>query len=450
MNAAKLKISVAKLLEDPRIVRLRSALPALFIVGGTVRDLLQEKTPNDLDLASPLLPDELIELCRKESIPFYETGLKHQTLTMIPVTDAEPVEITTFRAAGMSPAGGVVQGKSIEEDLAYRDFTINAMAIDVHSGSIVDPFGGTADFEKKVLRCVGSAAERFGEDPLRVMRMLRFAAQLDFQIDETTAQASHEHLDALAHVSIERFREEFSKLLICEHPARGLRLMAEHGVLQIFLPEIQRFVGYEQNSFHKADLFVHTIEVVSKTAPDIISRLAALFHDVGKPETLSVGDDGERHFYKHEHVGAEMTQDILLRLRYPKHTARAVSILVATHMRPLLCGLGGVRRILRDTEDQFDRWRELKYADATSCKIGEEEIDGQFAAFDAILAEVRRGPEVSPLKNLALSGEDLLALGLKQGPEIGEILRELHEHVLDAPEDNQREVLIELAKKRIG
>ncbi len=450
MEAARLTKSIQKLLVDPRIERLKLFIPSLHVVGGTVRDLLRGQTPQDLDLASSLLPDELAALCEQHSVALYPTGLKHQTLSLIPVEGQLPVEITTFRSAGMSPAGGVHRGQSIEEDLAYRDFTINAMAVAVHQATVIDPFGGMEDLNRGVIRAVGDANSRFAEDPLRVMRMLRFSAQFGFDIEPDTKNAAAAFLEPLAKVSIERFREEFSKLLLSNEPDKGLQLMANLGVLEIFLPEVQRFVGYEQNRFHKADLFVHTLEVVRKTEPDLISRLAALLHDIGKPETLSVDSDGDRHFYKHESVGADMTSDMLLRLRYPKNTAKAVSTLVATHMRPLLCGPGGVRRILRDTGEQFERWRELKYADATSCKIDESEVEAQFRAFDEILAKVRKGPEVSPLKNLALGGEDLMALGVPEGPQIGDMLRELHEHVIDNPEDNEKAVLLRLAKKKLA
>lgn len=415
-----------------------------------MRDILFGAEPADLDLACALLPEELISLCESEGIAYYPTGLKHQTLTVIPAAGAEPLEITTFRSAGMSPQGGVARGSTIAEDLAYRDFTINAMALDPRSGELIDPFGGAEDFQSGLIRAVGLPGDRFAEDPLRVMRMLRFSAELDFEIESATAGAAAARVEALREVSIERVREEFSKLLLSPNPAKGLRLMARFGVLAIFFPEIQRFVGYEQNRFHKADLFEHTVEVVDKTSPDLINRLAALLHDVGKPDTLSVDERGERHFYRHEHVGAKMAGDILLRMRYPKHLAQAVSCLVATHMRPLSAGPGGVRRLLRDTGEHFERWRELKYADATSCKIGEDEVDGQFAEFEAVLAEVRSGPELSPLKNLAVDGKDLMELGIEEGPAVGDLLRALHEHVMDNPEDNRRDALLALARERMA
>ena len=216
-------------------------------------------------------------------------------------------------------------------------------------------------------------------------------------------------------------------------------------ILPLFFPEIETFLNFEQNEYHRDDLFVHTLKVVEATPKDLVLRLAALLHDVGKPPTLSVHPEtGARRFFKHESVGGAMTREILKRLKYPNAVIDDVCILVETHMRPLEAGPGGMRRLIRDTGELFESWRILKEADAASCMADLSDLRSRLDTFDATIEEVKKGPQVSPLKSLAVNGTDLIAAGVPAGPKMGELLRALHERVLDNPELNTKEQLLAL------
>lgn len=435
------------LLGDPRVVKLSSALGSdaqLHLVGGTVRDCLRGAGAQDLDFATSLVPAEVAARLERAGIRQIPTGLKHQTVTALPDPDMPAVELTTFRGPEMSPQGGVVVGASIDEDLRYRDFTVNAIAFDIATATLRDPLQGAADINSRLLRAVGDPQARFREDPLRTMRLVRFAVQLDFSIDEATFGAARALASSIQQVSVERIRDELVKTLLSPDPARGFRLFHQLGLLALVLPEVETFVGFEQNRFHKADLFEHTLEVVEKSAPDLTLRLAALLHDVAKPATLSVDDAGDRHFFRHEIVGADIAEEIMQRLRFSNAVVRDVSVLIRTHMRPLSAGAGGLRRLLRDTGELYPLWRALKWADASACKIDDQVLARELHEFDEAIAEVKKGPELSPLKSLALNGRDLLELGIPESPLIGRILRGLHEQVLDNPELNDRDTLLAL------
>lgn len=436
---------------DPRVKKLLTALgeeAQLHIVGGTVRDAYLGKTNADIDLASAFPPEILTERLLKQGIKLIPTGLKHQTVTTVPLDGLPGIEITSFRGPHLSPLGGAIVSNSIDEDLKYRDFTVNAMAYDLSSSRFLDPQGGMADLEQKILRAVGNAKERFAEDPLRTLRLVRFATTLDLIPDPETFSAAQASVLELEHVSVERIREEFNKTLLSNSPKMGIRLLLTLGAMDYIIPEILTFVGFEQNTYHTADLLTHTLEVLQKTSPVLPLRLAALLHDVGKPPSLTIDEpSGDRHFYRHEVIGAAMSRKILRYLRYSNELVDAVCTLVSTHMRPIEAGAGGMRRLLRDTSELFPLWRELKYCDASSCKIDIETLQQRLEKFDQDMAKIQQGPELSPLSSLAISGRDLLEAGLKEGPIIGEILRALHERVLDSPELNEKLTLLALAQE---
>jgi tRNA nucleotidyltransferase (CCA-adding enzyme) len=435
--------------ESPKLTGLLSLLgrEECYLVGGTVRDALLGKDAADVDLTTPLPPDTVRERLEKGGIHVVPTGLKHQTVTA--VVDGSHLEITTFRGPGMKPEGGVVQGLTIEEDLRYRDFTVNAMAFSVSSKQLIDPLNGVRDLERERVRTCGSPTERFSEDPLRLLRFVRFAVQLHFALDEKSASVAKSQADNLAKVSVERIRDEFVKILLSPEPTRGLMVLLELGFLPYVLPEIIPSVNCEQNRFHTADVFRHTLEVIDKTEPELLLRLSALFHDIGKPATVSIDENtGDRHFFRHEMVGAQITKEAMTRLRFPNDVREATALLVETHMRPLDAGAPGLRRLLRDTGEYFGHWRKLKEADTLSTRVNPEEFKQAIADFDVRMEEVQKGPPVSPLASLALKGRDLIdELGMKESPEIGVILRALHEKVLDDPSLNTREKLLELARE---
>jgi putative nucleotidyltransferase with HDIG domain len=447
-NIESLFSSLRRLCDEPRLLRLREALrkeSELHLVGGTVRDSLSGLAIQDIDCATKFGPDEVRARLQRAGIYCVPTGLKHQTVTAVPLPGEPGIEITTFRGAHMSPGSGVVASESIEIDVLYRDFTINALAYDIEAQRLIDLVGGLRDLSDRLVRCVGDPASRFQEDPLRVLRMVRFACQPGYRLDPDTAAAAPAFAPALAAVSIERIRDELSKMLLSERPQDGMLLLQELGFLSLILPEVARFVGFEQNEYHLHDLFRHTLEVLRKTPPELTLRLAALLHDVGKPDTLSVdAESGFRHFFKHESVGSDISRDLLRRLRYPNKIIDEVCLLVSTHMRPIEAGPGGLRRLLRDTGELFPAWRILKEADASSCKFDPEELRTRLEQFDATIEILRQGPQVSPLKSLALNGKDLMAQGIPESPLIGKILRALHERVLDMPELNTQAALLAL------
>lgn len=428
---------------------LRSLVSALgessgaCLVGGTVRDALCGLPPTDIDLAVSLAPEEIIRRLDAAGFRVVPTGLKHQTVT-VPTDELGAVEITSFRGAGMSPAGGVVLGSTIEEDLLHRDFTINAIAWSIGERRIIDPADGESDLAQRILRAVGDPALRVSEDPLRILRAIRIAVEHDLTIEEHTARDAANAAPLLSGVAVERIREEVSRMLVSPSPSRAFRLLAEWGALELLMPEVAAFIGFEQNRFHPLDLFEHTLAVIERCPRDLVLRLAALLHDVGKPPTLSVDEAGDRHFYRHESVGSEMAPVILERLRYAHAIVKDVTVLVATHMRPLDAGPPGLRRLLRDTGDLYERWRALKAADALSTSMNPDDLAVQLAAHDAAMEDVRQGPPVSPLKSLAVNGSDLLAAGVPEGPVVGVVLRALHERVLDDPALNVKETLLAL------
>lgn len=441
---------LANLCKSKDLQTLLSALgddSELYLVGGSIRDALTGLPTSDLDLACSLSPEKITEKLITAGIHTIPTGLQHQTVTAVISEATGNIEITTFRGSGMKPCGGVVQGKSIEEDLAFRDFTINSIAYNCKTFELIDPHQGLKDIEAKIIRCVGSAKERFAEDPLRVLRMIRFHSTLGFAIEENLIKDSSEFINAFKLISIERVRDEFSKTICGKNVTSALTLLHEIGILKTFLPELSTCVGFEQNRYHSKGVFEHTLEVVSKTRPQLTLRLSALFHDIGKPPSLSIGEDGERHFYKHERIGAEMTQEIMPRMKYSKKLTEQVRKLVDTHMRPITAKAAGLRRLLRDTEGVYPLWRELKEADATSVRLNQEMLSKQLIDFDESIQKILEQPDVSPLKNLAIKGNDLIELGLSPNPRFGEILRALHEKVLDEPELNRKDILIDLVKK---
>ncbi len=422
----------------------------LHLVGGALRDIALGRESGDLDLATILAPEEVLARLEKAEIRVIPSGLQHQTVIAVPVKGSPGIEITSFRTAGMRPEGGQKLAGSIEEDLQYRDFTINALAYSLNSKTFVDPMNGLADVQAGIVRAVADPHERFTEDPLRVLRMIRFACMRGFRVDERTLEASKNFTDALLKTSIERIRDEFSALLCADTPSHGLTLYKELGILERLIPELYVCVGFEQNKYHEKAVFEHTLEVVDKSPAVLISRLAALFHDIGKPPTLTIDDAGERHFYCHESVGADITAEILQRLRYPKKTISAVCMLVATHMRPISAGKSGIRRILRDTGEHYDEWRALKEADSTSVRLDAEKLARELDDFDERVENVRSEAVNSPFEHLAINGNDILGLGVSPGPRIGEVLRSLHELVVDNPEVNEREHLLAVAKKELG
>jgi tRNA nucleotidyltransferase (CCA-adding enzyme) len=412
----------------------------LHIVGGTVRDSLLNIDNCDFDLATVLPPQEVIRRLESHKIRVIETGITHGTVTAL--VDDIPLEITTFRKPGKREKSEF--SASIETDLSGRDFTINAIAFDVKDKKIIDPFNGVSDLQNNLIKCVGDPNMRFTEDPLRVMRLMRLGPAQGREIDKETQNAALAISKSITKVSIERVRSELELILISEYPANTLRLMAQFGILELIIPELMPSIGFEQNDFHTQDVFEHILTVVQNSPSELRLRLAALFHDIGKPESLSVDENGRRHFYLHEEIGFHKTKTIMKRLKFSNDEIHAVSELVRLHMRPMDCGPAGVRRLLRDLGDYFEDWKKLKTADAPPV-MSEQEYNERFGKFESMVASEKERLSKIGKKLLTISGEDLIAIGVKPGPGMGKILKTLENMVLDNPDINNKEKLLEIA-----
>lgn len=445
-SSAEAAASLCSLLGQSPLMTLSRALrPAeLYLVGGTVRDAFGEEAGTDLDLATSLSADEVQRRCAAHGIRTVGTGIQHGTV--LAVIEETHLEVTTFRV----PSGreSHTPAHDIATDLSGRDFTINAIAFSVEAKSLVDPFGGERDLAAGIVRAVGDPTLRLSEDPLRILRMARFGPAQGRTIDLATRSAAEQLAPLLARVSVERIRAELEAILMSRFPHEGIRCIKEIGALPFTIPELIPAIGFEQNRFHIHDVFEHTLWVLERSQPDPILRWAAIFHDVGKPHTLSVDADGSRHFYLHELESEKQARARMAALRFSRDDSEAIAAIVRHHMRPLDCGAPGVRRLMRDLGERLPLWRSFKDADAPPT-VAQEAFAATAQSFDSLLqAEQSRlaGPSYG---KLAVDGQDLISLGMRPGPPMGALLKELEELVLDDPEWNVRERLIEEARKRI-
>jgi putative nucleotidyltransferase with HDIG domain len=421
----------------------------VFLVGGAVRDLLLGRPAQDWDLATDARPEEVISLFRRV-IP---TGIKHGTVTVR--FKGRSIEVTTFRTESGYSDGRrpdrVRYAAAIEEDLSRRDLTMNAVALELPSGRMVDPFGGAEDIRRGIIRCVGNPRERFAEDGLRPLRAVRFASQLGFEPDPAVLEAIPHVLGLSAKVAPERIRDELNKIIASPRPSAALRLMEKTGLLELLLPELARCRGVDQRGLHRFDVLDHSLLACDYAAGENRScrvRLAALFHDIGKPLTRKPGEGGTWTFYQHERESARLTGEILLRLRYPNVLIDGVVHLVGEHMFHYeeTWKNGTVRRfVIRTGEENLEELYALRRADAyatAGIEPPEDFLLPLVRRVDAVLAEGR----AFSLKDLAVSGKDLMEAGIKPGKTMGIILGELLEAVVEDPELNTREGLLEIAK----
>lgn len=426
---------------DPLVRRLGHTFSArgrqLYLVGGGVRDLLAGRQVVDLDFATDALPDETKELVRQAGADHvYAVGERFGTIAALFGT--RTVEITTYRGEKYEPGlrkPEVQFGRTLMEDLSRRDFTINAMAIGALTGELVDPFGGQKDLRMGVVRAVGVPEERFAEDPLRLMRAVRFAAQLGFRIDPHTAEAIRRTASSLQHISRERIAQEMNKILLSPAPDRGLRLLVDLSLMQYIIPEVMEMRGMRQESVHYKDVLEHTLMVVRRVPPQLELRWAALLHDIAKPRTFSILDS-EVHFYGHERLGEQMARRILLGLRYDRHTVDVVSKLVGMHLRANSYEDdwtdGAVRRFMREAGDQLENLLALSRADVTSRRP--EKVRAalrRVARLESRCAALRAQEDVAKLSS-PLDGNELMAMfGRGPGPWIRVIKDRLLAMVLD-------------------
>lgn len=435
--------------------RLREKGKRGWIVGGCVRDLLRGKQAKDWDIATDARPQDVIAAFRKV-IP---TGLQHGTVTV--VVGKEHYEVTTLRGEGAYSDGRrpdtVEFVDDITADLARRDFTFNAIAIDPVDGQLIDPFDGQKDLEARVVRAVGNPDERFVEDGLRVLRAARFAATLECTIDPVTeaAMAHERSLQTFRKVSAERIRDEWMKTMLARRPSVAFEAMRRTHILGVVCPEMLPSIGCEQNKWHAFDVWNHALACVDACTPVPVLRMAALFHDIGKPRTRELSDKTNDYtFYDHERVGAEMAEPILARLRFSNEERARIVALIRHH---LICYAddwtdAAVRRwIRRVTPELAPDLYEIGFADARG--------KGRDASADIVAIEhlkeraealIAAGAALSS-RDLAVNGNVLMTeLGIKPGRMIGVVLERLVEVVTDSPEANTRDRLLEEARRIIA
>ena len=417
-----------------------------YPVGGCVRDSLMGRTPADWDLCTAARPDQTEAVLGGYRL--VETGVKHGTVTVLPA--GGPVEITTFRAHGAyrdhRRPERVAFVPDLKEDLARRDFTVNAMALGP-DGQVVDPYGGRADLAAGVIRCVGEPDVRFGEDALRILRALRFASRLDFTIEPVTADGAVKNRTLLDDIARERVFAELKGILTGPGAGRVLREYAP--VIFQVIPELAAEEGFAQKSPHHIhDVWTHTAMAVDAAEPDVVSRLAMLLHDIAKPACFFTDENGVGHFYGHGERGAALADGILRRLRCDKDTRERVCLLVAHHdmrppqtpkaMRKLLAKVGeeAVRQLIACWRaDNADRAPDVRARNLAMIETSERVLEGLFA---------EEAPCFS-VKSLAVNGRDILALGVKPGPAVGRVLDRLFNDVLDGLVPNERGPLLQKA-----
>ena len=419
-----------------------------FIVGGCVRDMLLAVEPHDWDICTSASPAEV-----KDTLSQYRslnTGLKHGTVTVM-MQDGS-YEVTTFRVDGHYSDGrhpdSVTFTRSIEEDLARRDFTINAMAVDPVEDRIIDPYHGQDDLMRGVIRCVGDANRRFQEDALRILRAIRFASRLEYHIDYATQNAMRDNRGLLFRISRERIWDELSKILLTD---RGWDYLHSYSdVLLEFIPEFRGCIGLEQrNAWHCYNVFDHIMMSVSYAPRDLVIRTTMLLHDIGKPAAMTVGEDGRRHFYGHQDISAQRSEAILRRLKCSNQFTRDVVELVKYHDMPVAPSTKAIRRSLNLLgPEQLTRLFLVKRADTLAqSEMAQRKKLGEISECEGLLSQVLADQQAFSLKDLAISGKDLIAAGMEQGRGIGEALNRALDAVLDGTAPNEKEALLKIASE---
>ncbi len=418
-----------------------------YAVGGCVRDSLLGRRPDDWDITTNAAPGEIKALFRRT----VDTGIRHGTVTVM--LGREGYEVTTYRIDGEYEDGRhpkqVVFTGSLREDLGRRDFTVNAMAYRPREG-LVDCFGGLEDLSAGLIRCVGDAKARFTEDALRMMRAVRFCAQLSFSMESCTRAAIGELAGNLAKVSAERIQAEFLKLLCSPNPD-DVRELYETGLSAVFLPEFDACMKTPQNNpHHCCSVGEHILRSLREVRPDRVMRLAMFFHDIGKPVTKQTDGQGIDHFHGHAAAGEEMTKKIMRRLKFDTDTIVRVSRLVRSHDRNIEPDERGVRRAMAAVgADLFPALFDIKEADMRAqSDYRREEKEERLARLRALYEEVTDRRECVSLKELAVTGHDLIEAGVRPGPEMGRILNGFLELVVEEPSRNTKEYLLSRLPRR--
>lgn len=429
------------------IQRITDAGYEAYAVGGCIRDSLLMRTPDDWDITTSADPLQVKAIFERT----VDTGIKHGTVTVL--IGGEGFEVTTYRIDGKYEDGRhpreVVFTPSLEEDLKRRDFTINAMAYNEKDG-LVDIFDGISDIQRGVIRCVGNPLERFSEDALRIMRAVRFSAQLGYRIDEQTKEAIRQLAPELKRISAERIQTELVKLVISPHP-EYLRTAYELGITKVILPEFDACMQTLQNNPHHCfDVGGHILESMKAIPADRVLRLAMLFHDIGKPETVTVDKEGISHFHGHPAISEEIGSKVLKRLKFDNHTIDQVTRLVRYHDYYVEPSQRCVRRaIMKVGEDIFPLLLQVKRADMESqSSYQRKDKEENLKAVSQLYEQIITQKQCVSLKMLDVTGRDLMEqTGMAPGKKIGEVLKYLLDFVVDDPSRNQKEILLKEAER---
>ncbi|MGI6587130.1 MAG: CCA tRNA nucleotidyltransferase [Lutisporaceae bacterium] len=420
-----------------------------FIVGGCVRDSILGKVPGDWDIATNALPGKVKELFPKT----VDTGIRHGTVTVL--IGKSSFEVTTYRIDGIyenfRKPESVTFTSSIEEDLSRRDFTMNAIAYSPEAG-IVDPFGGITDIRNGVIRAVGDPGKRFSEDTLRMLRAVRFSSQLGFSVDEKTLKFIEANSSLIGNISSERIRDELTKILLSDNP-HCFSLLMETKLIKYTLPEFEPcFLTSQNNPYHIYNVAEHTLRSVANIKKDKILRWTMLFHDIGKPGTKTTDSKGIDHFYNHQQLSVKLSEKAMLRLRFDKKSIDKILLLIRYHDMHIKDEPKSVRKAMsRVGEDMFESLLMVIEADknAQNPSLSKKRAE-KFKRLWEIYKDIREKGQCTSLKTLAVNGDDLIALGIKPGKQIKKLLNGLLEKVIEEPELNKKEILLDLICQHHG
>lgn len=415
-----------------------------YIVGGAVRDYLLGYDINDYDIATDAKPEEVTEIFEKV-IP---TGVKYGTVTLI--YNNKNYEITTFRKdfdyINNRKPDKVVYSEDIDEDIKRRDFTINSLYCD-SKGRIRDKYSGVKDIKSKIIRTIGNPDERFKEDALRMIRAVRFMATLGFKIEEKTKNSIVKNHQLIENVSAERIKTEFDRILLSNNPGEGIRTLTDTNLMKYIIPELYKTVDFDQHSkYHDKNVYDHTIAVVENIEPKLDLRLAALLHDISKPESFTLDEELEGHFKGHHIKSADKSVEILKRLRYDNKTIENVRVLIRYHyLKDISIKEKGVKRFINNVgKERLDDIFKLNIADIKG-KADMRSIDKVYN-LQKKCKEIFEKQEPLSIKDLKINGNDIIKTGVKEGKKVGEVLQYLLEKVLENPDLNNRKDLLEITK----
>lgn len=415
-----------------------------YFVGGAVRDMILGYSINDYDITTLATPDEI-----RETLHMYKTiDIGGSLGTVLARTENFSVDITPFRIEGeyknYRKPEEVIFSKDVRDDIKRRDFTINAI---LYNGEFIDYVGGIEDLKNKIIRAIGDSEERIREDALRILRAVRFASKYDFEIEEGLKSAIISNVSLLKNISYERIRDEFVKILLDKNVKLGINLLKELHILDIILPEIVETYDYDQNSkYHENNLYDHILNVVGYSPEVLEIRLAALLHDLGKPSTFSVGEDGVAHYYGHEVESSEIARNVLRRFKFSNEIIKNVRILIENHMtfQSVMTDRALRRQIRKVGSDNILNLYDLMVADRLGT-MKSRSADDIFKRRDRVV-ELLKEPTSKP-KFLNFGGSDLIEMGFTPGPEFKKILNELTELVLDDPSLNTNEKLRQIVER---